>query len=298
MSERMTSQLAVNAISNAISLRRPDATVVHSDRGSQFRSDAFVRTMRDAGLHGSMGRVGACADNAAMKSFFSLLQKNVLNRRRWATREQLRLAIVTWIEQNHHHRRRRQDRLGRLTHRVRDTSTSRTRGLTTATQKSQRNSGQTQQLLELLLTPRTHTPPERRTARRTIPPRHQPHRGSPRPPAEPHRQHSGRRGRDAQTTQPLEDVPERPDCVNRRDPAVARSARPRAIPRRSGFSGGRRTAAPTTQVCSRRLAPPRPTPRQQSAAGSVPASGGRRRPGPRTPAPTRSSGDDGLAAAA
>jgi transposase InsO family protein len=68
MSERMTSQLAVNAISNAISLRRPDATVVHSDRGSQFRSDAFVRTMPDAGLHGSMGRVGACADNAAMKS--------------------------------------------------------------------------------------------------------------------------------------------------------------------------------------------------------------------------------------
>jgi transposase InsO family protein len=102
MSERMTSQLAVNAISNAISLRRPDGTVVHSDRGSQFRSDAFVRTMRDAGLNGSMGRVGACADNAAMKSFFSLLQKNVLNRRRWATREQLRLAIVTWIEQNYH----------------------------------------------------------------------------------------------------------------------------------------------------------------------------------------------------
>ena len=41
-----------------------------------------------------MGRVGACADNAAMESFFSLLQKNVLNRRRWATREELRLAIL------------------------------------------------------------------------------------------------------------------------------------------------------------------------------------------------------------
>ena len=45
-----------------------------------------------------MGRVGACADNAAMESFFSLLQKNVLNRRRWTTRQQLRLAIITWIE--------------------------------------------------------------------------------------------------------------------------------------------------------------------------------------------------------
>ena len=48
-----------------------------------------------------MGRVGACADNAAMESFFSLLQKNVLNRRRWTSRGQLRLAIVTWIERTY-----------------------------------------------------------------------------------------------------------------------------------------------------------------------------------------------------
>ena len=61
-----------------------------------------------------MGRVGACGDNAAMESFFALLQKNVLDRQRWATREQLRLAIVTWIERTYH-RRRRQRRLGRLT---------------------------------------------------------------------------------------------------------------------------------------------------------------------------------------
>ena len=49
-----------------------------------------------------------------MESFFSLLQKNVLDRRRWDTREQLRIAIVTWIERTYH-RRRRQDALGRLT---------------------------------------------------------------------------------------------------------------------------------------------------------------------------------------
>lgn len=61
-----------------------------------------------------MGRVGACADNAAMESFFSLLQKNVLNRQRWRSRQELRLAIVTWIERSYH-RRRRQRRLGRLT---------------------------------------------------------------------------------------------------------------------------------------------------------------------------------------
>jgi putative transposase len=114
MAERMTSQLAVDALTNAIALRRPAGTVVHSDRGSQFRSHAYVRALRADGLHGSMGRVGACADNAAMESFFSLLQKNVLNRQRWATRDQLRLAIVTWIEKTYH-RRRRQDRLGRLT---------------------------------------------------------------------------------------------------------------------------------------------------------------------------------------
>jgi putative transposase len=114
MAERMTAQLAVDALTNACALRRPTGTVVHSDRGSQFRSHAFVRTLRDRGLVGSMGRVGTCADNAAMESFFSLLQKNVLNRRRWPTREQLRLAIIVWIEHTYH-RRRRQDRLGRLT---------------------------------------------------------------------------------------------------------------------------------------------------------------------------------------
>jgi putative transposase len=114
MSERMTAQLAVNALTNACALRGPAGTVVHSDRGSQFHSHVFAQTLRINGLHGSMGRVGACADNAAMEFFFSLLQKNVLNRRRWQTREQLRLANITWIEKTHH-RRRRQDRLGRLT---------------------------------------------------------------------------------------------------------------------------------------------------------------------------------------
>ena len=61
-----------------------------------------------------MGQVASAGDNAAMESFFSLLQNNVLNRRRWATREDLRIAIVTWIERTYH-RRRRQARLGRLT---------------------------------------------------------------------------------------------------------------------------------------------------------------------------------------
>ena len=62
-----------------------------------------------------MGRVGAAGDNAAKESFFALLQNNVLDRRRsWAIRQELRIAIVTWIERTYH-RRRRQARLGRLT---------------------------------------------------------------------------------------------------------------------------------------------------------------------------------------
>ena len=61
-----------------------------------------------------MGRVGAAGDNAAMESFFSTLQTNVLDSRRWVTRAELRLAIIHWIEATYH-RRRRQRRLGKLT---------------------------------------------------------------------------------------------------------------------------------------------------------------------------------------
>jgi transposase InsO family protein len=112
---RMKSRLAVTALNNAVA-RRGDVAgcVVHTDRGSQFRSRKFVHALNRHHMVGSMGRVGAAGDNAAMESFFSLLQKNVLNRHAWATREDLRIAIVTWIERTYH-RRRRQDGLGRLT---------------------------------------------------------------------------------------------------------------------------------------------------------------------------------------
>ena len=83
-------------------------------QGSQFRARKFQRALTRHGMVGSMGQVGSAADNAAMESFFSLLQKNVLNRRRWTTRDELRIAIVTWIERTYH-RRRRQAALGRLT---------------------------------------------------------------------------------------------------------------------------------------------------------------------------------------
>ncbi len=114
IADRMTADLAVGALRMAVQRRRPVGTTVHSDRGSQFRSRRFVLELHRAGLTGSMGRVGAAGDNAAMESFFSLLQKNVLNARPWPTRLDLRLAIVTWIEATYH-RRRRQRSLGKLT---------------------------------------------------------------------------------------------------------------------------------------------------------------------------------------
>lgn len=115
ISDRMEARLAVDAVNNAVA-RRGDVAgcVFHSDRGSQFRARKLVRALGRHDLVGSMGRVGAAGDNAAMESFFALLQKNVLERRLWQTRDQLRIAIVMWIERTYH-RRRRQKRLSGLT---------------------------------------------------------------------------------------------------------------------------------------------------------------------------------------
>ncbi len=115
IADRMEARLAVTALHNAVARRGQVAgCIVHSDRGSQFRSRKFIRALEHHQMSGSMGQVGSAGDNAAMESFFALLQKNVLNRRRWATREDLRIAIVTWIERTYH-RRRRQPALGKLT---------------------------------------------------------------------------------------------------------------------------------------------------------------------------------------
>jgi putative transposase len=115
MDSRMKSRLATTALHGAVARRGEVAgCILHTDRGSQFRSRRFVHALGRYEMVGSMGRVGAAGDNAAMESFFSLLQKNVLDRRRWGTREELRIAIITWIERTYH-RRRRQAGLGRLT---------------------------------------------------------------------------------------------------------------------------------------------------------------------------------------
>ena len=115
ISDRMQARIAVAALDNAVA-RRGDVAgcILHSDRGSQFRSRKLHQALTRHHMVGSMGQVGSAGDNAAMESFFALLQKNVLDRQRWATRDELRIAIVTWIERTYH-RRRRQAALGRLT---------------------------------------------------------------------------------------------------------------------------------------------------------------------------------------
>lgn len=85
-----------------------------SERGLAIPFGAIPDGLTRHGLIGWMGQVGSAEVNAAMESFFALLQRNVLDRGRWATQEESRAGIITWIGSTYH-RRRRQDRLGRLT---------------------------------------------------------------------------------------------------------------------------------------------------------------------------------------
>jgi len=98
---RMKAKLAVDALEMAVAHRGyPEGVIVHSDRGSQFRSRKYLKALKKYKLTGSTGRVGACGDNAAMESFFSLLQKNVFDRQQWETRDQLRLEGSNGLKVN------------------------------------------------------------------------------------------------------------------------------------------------------------------------------------------------------
>jgi transposase InsO family protein len=108
IADHLRAELVVDALEMARWRRRPPAgqTVVHSDRGSQYTSWVFGHCLRAAGLLGSMGRVGAAADNAMMESFFGTLQLELLDRRRWSTRRELASAVFEWIEAWYNPRRR------------------------------------------------------------------------------------------------------------------------------------------------------------------------------------------------
>ncbi|WP_433304713.1 transposase [Actinoplanes sp. CA-030573] len=98
----------------AISNRRTDATVIHSDRGVQFTSWAFTERARASGLVPSMGTIGDCYDNGMIESFWGRMQTELLNRKRWKTRIELANAIFDYLE-IFHNRQRRHSSLGMLT---------------------------------------------------------------------------------------------------------------------------------------------------------------------------------------
>lgn len=99
IADHVRSELVVDALQMARWNRSTaTGTIVHSDRGSQFTSWIFGHRLRQAGLLGSMGRVASSVDNSMMESFWSTMQRELLDRRQWQTRDQLASAIFEWIE--------------------------------------------------------------------------------------------------------------------------------------------------------------------------------------------------------
>lgn len=107
MRNDLKAELVVDALSMAVARRRPEPGLVHhSDRGSQYASVAFGRTLRDSGLVASMGSRGDAFDNAACESFIATIKNELLNRRSWKSRDQARLAVFEYIEMFYNPRRR------------------------------------------------------------------------------------------------------------------------------------------------------------------------------------------------
>jgi putative transposase len=108
IADHIRTELVVDALQMAIWRRRPskDKTICHSDHGSQYTSWAFGRRLRAAGVLGSMGSIGDAYDNSMAESFFSTLQRELLDEHRWVTRRQLALAVFEWIEAWYNPKRR------------------------------------------------------------------------------------------------------------------------------------------------------------------------------------------------
>lgn len=113
MAPHLRTDLVIDALEMAIARRRLGAGLVHhSYQGTQFTSFAFGRRLKDSGILASMGAVGTAYDSAAAESFFSTLKRELVNRRRFATRSEARSAIFEWIEV--YNRRRRHSTIGNV----------------------------------------------------------------------------------------------------------------------------------------------------------------------------------------
>jgi putative transposase len=107
MRDDLKAELVVDALAMAVTRRRPTGRLVHhSDRGSQYTSLAFGKTLRESGLVASMGSRGDAYDNAACESVISTLKEEWIKRHRYQSRDQARLSIFRYIETFYNPRRR------------------------------------------------------------------------------------------------------------------------------------------------------------------------------------------------
>ena len=106
MASHLRTELVVAALDMALAQRRPTDVIHHSDHGCQYTSLAFGRRCRDAGVRPSMGSVGDAYDNALCESFFATLECELLDRYRFPTHADARLAVFDFIEGWYNPRRR------------------------------------------------------------------------------------------------------------------------------------------------------------------------------------------------
>jgi len=113
MATTLATKLVLDALNMALWQRRPKDVIHHSDQGSQYTSLAFGNRCREAGVRPSMGSVGDAYDNAMAESFFATLECELLERRRFKTHAEAKMAIFEFIE-GFYNLRRRHSALGYL----------------------------------------------------------------------------------------------------------------------------------------------------------------------------------------
>jgi putative transposase len=98
METHLRTELVLAALNMALGQRRPQSVVHHSDHGCQYTSYTFGKRCQEMNVVPSMGSVGDAYDNAMAESFFATLEREVLNRRRFKTQAEARMALFEWIE--------------------------------------------------------------------------------------------------------------------------------------------------------------------------------------------------------
>ena len=95
----LRTDLPVAALEMAVRRRRPSAGLLHhSDRGCQYTSAEYRAALAELGIEVSMSRKGNCWDNAVAEAFFSTLKAELICRRTWTSRLELRAAVFEYIE--------------------------------------------------------------------------------------------------------------------------------------------------------------------------------------------------------